>query len=137
METTFFEWSDKFSVGIQEIDDQHKKLISIINHLYTAFLRNSLCEEIEDIMQKLLDYADYHFTTEENYFEEFNYEHKNIHIEAHNKFIERIKDIKEDVEDTNIKISSSLMNFLRTWLTSHIQVEDQKYAFCFKSHGLK
>ena len=137
METIFFEWSDQYTVDIQEIDDQHKNLVKIINKLYSAFLKNSLGEEIEDIMQKLIDYTEYHFTTEENYFEEFNYEDKNHHIALHHKFVDKLKDIEEDMENTDSKVSGNLMNFLRTWLTSHIQVEDKKYMFCFKSKGLK
>ena len=64
MAATFFKWDDSLSVQIPEIDNQHQKLIEIINSLYDAFMNQALSERVNEIIKDLTDYAGYHFTTE-------------------------------------------------------------------------
>mgnify|MGYP000867218199 FL=1 len=64
------EWKSEFSLGISEIDEQHKKILAIINKLYDLFSNKEHQDiaEIERIIKELADYAVYHFQTEEKYF---------------------------------------------------------------------
>lgn len=135
MGTEFFKWSDKYSVDIEEIDNQHKKLFSLINELYYGFMKRSDDQIIDDILKQLFDYTHYHFTKEEEYFARFRYENADEHIMEHISFVEKLRELKEQ-KDQDTKITSRLMSFLRNWLTNHIRVEDKKYKQCFKSHGL-
>ncbi len=83
--TGFVEWDESFSVGVKEIDEQHKKLISILNTLYHAMSRGKGKEILTHIIEELKNYAVYHFSTEEEYMKKFNCkiykEHKALHDE--------------------------------------------------------
>jgi hemerythrin-like metal-binding protein len=61
-------WSDELSVNIEEIDKQHKKLIDVINVLFNAMIEGKTQNIIDTIIDDLIDYAKYHFSTEEKYF---------------------------------------------------------------------
>lgn len=65
------QWSEKLSVGIKEIDDQHKHFIGIVNKLHESVEKGDVTDELDKIFVELNDYAAFHFETEEKYFENF------------------------------------------------------------------
>jgi hemerythrin len=68
MNHSFFKWKEEYSVSIQEIDNQHKVIIDLLNDLYDAFLRKDHENKTGDIISRLTDYALMHFKVEEQYF---------------------------------------------------------------------
>ena len=64
--STLIEWTDELSVGIQEIDDQHRLLVSILNKLHTAMYEHQGKEVAEKILNELVDYTKIHFAVEES-----------------------------------------------------------------------
>jgi hemerythrin-like metal-binding protein len=89
------------------------------------------------ILNELIEYAGYHFSTEEKYFILFNYEYADEHIGEHQKFVEKVTDLQKKYVDHEIEISFELIDFLEDWLLDHLLTTDQKYIKCFVSHGLK
>ena len=83
------EWEDKFSVGISIIDEEHKKLIGILNKAIFAKEHNSNTEETKEVLGEMLEYSQKHFSTEEAYMIKFNFPeyqfHKNEHLDFTNK----------------------------------------------------
>ena len=131
----FIKWSDEYSVGLKEIDEQHKKLIAIINKLYQAFTDRVENEVLGEILNDMAEYTDYHFKTEELYFLRFNYPDKEEHIKKHKIYVDKIKSFKEDFEKER-KITYSVMNFLSKWIVEHIQGTDPDYVPLFKKNGV-
>ena len=131
-------WTPEMSVGVEEIDNQHKQFIKLIADFHLAIGENKLEEELERIFKSLEDYTGFHFQTEENYFEKFNYEFKDEHIEKHKGFIEKVsvfeERFKKEGVETNVALDSA--DFLLDWLVEHIEDEDQKYVKCFHDNGL-
>ena len=125
---TFFKWKDEYSVGIQKIDDQHKKLVEIINDFYTAFTENKTKEKMGDILNLLTDYTQYHFTTEEQYFIDSGYQETKEHVEEHEKFTKTVVGFVKDYQAGSSAVTYKLMSFLRNWLQNHILKEDKKYS---------
>ena len=72
-------WTDKLSLGITEIDNQHKKWIAIINDLNDAMRAGKSTEVLGEVFKRLIDYTEYHFKAEETYFEKFGYPEKTSH----------------------------------------------------------
>ena len=125
---TFFKWKEEYSVGIQKIDEQHKKLVDIINEFYTAFTENTTKDKMGDILNLLIDYTQYHFSTEEQLFLESGYQESNEHISEHKKFIETIEGFIKEYRAGSGAVTYKLMSFLRNWLQNHIIREDKKYS---------
>jgi len=131
------EWGPKYNIGIQEIDNQHKVLVDIINRLYAAFGSNSNKKEIKKNLKELVDYTVYHFGNEEEYFNKFGYRDTPAHLEQHRKFIERIQKFGEEFEHGDSTVSLDIINFLKDWLINHILKVDSRYVPLFKEKGIK
>lgn len=136
MERVFVLWNNSYSVGIERIDTQHKKLIDILNKLYESFIDQTIGQKLEEIVKELIDYTDYHFKTEEELFEKSDYQEKEKHIEEHQKFIQKVNGFKKELEEKKSSLTFQLMNFLRNWLINHIAISDQAYASHFRTKGI-
>lgn len=129
-------WKDEYSVGVEMIDEQHKVFVGIMNELYTAILEKKEKRVLDDVFKQLVAYTQFHFQTEERYFDEFNYEGSAEHKAAHQKLREQIAEL-ETRKDGIMENPFELMDFLEDWLVDHIMGMDKKYGPCFKEHGLK
>jgi hemerythrin len=137
MSRSFFIWKEEYSMHIQEIDDQHKVIVELLNDLYDAFLRKEHENKTGEILSRLTDYAFMHFKLEEKYFLMFNYHEKVEHKLEHKKFVERVETFKEEFNKNKTALTYKIINFLRDWLSNHIMVSDKKYVPCFRENGLK
>jgi hemerythrin len=130
-------WSDKYSIQINEIDDQHKVLVGMINDLHDA-MKNAKSKEVTlDIINKMAEYTKFHFSTEEKYMKRFGYQDYEEHKMEHEKFVDKVLAFKTDYESGKAGISYDILNFLKDWLVGHIQGTDKKYAALFIEKGIK
>ncbi len=125
---SYIEWEDNYSVGLNSIDLQHKKLISLINQLQTA-VDFSTGEEFErDALNAVLDYTKTHFTHEEGLLEQYNYPELEAHKIEHGQMIKHIENtIAEYEKDPDTSINNAL-DFLKNWLINHINGTDKQYS---------
>lgn len=137
-------WDDaKMGMGINIIDTQHKKLVAIINDLAKAIEANDDNEKLFAIVDRLIEYTEYHFTTEEELFAKFNFEGISLHKSEHKYFIEHFKAIKKGLEAdakkrdrSVIKLSAEILEYLVDWFIKHITGSDREYTELFKQNGL-
>lgn len=122
----FIEWDSSFETDIKIIDVQHKVLVKKVNQLYD-FIESNSVNQIYSLIDELLEFTDYHFETEENYFAVFNYKDKNEHINEHNTFRSFINSIKKE-DICNIEFDKKLLDFLNNWILHHIKEVDMKYV---------
>jgi len=130
-------WTNDFSVGVTEIDNQHQKLVKMINELHQAMKKGKGNSYVENIIKQLIDYSIYHFETEEKYFDKFNYPESKSHKEIHKKFINDISVFKDDFENNKIMLTLDVLNFLSNWLREHILGVDMDYSDFLIDNGLK
>jgi hemerythrin-like metal-binding protein len=129
-------WKDEYSVGVELIDAQHKMFVGIVNELYEAIVTKKEKEVLDNIFKQLVAYTQFHFQTEERYFDEFQYEGADAHKAAHKDLINQVAELqqsKKDIMDDPFK----LMDFLEDWLIDHIMGMDKLFGPCFNQHGLK
>ena len=136
-EYILFKWIDSLSVGIPQVDREHKILVKLINQLNAAIIENKNRPILSAILDALLDYTAIHFKHEEQIMEKFGYptldEHKQIHI----GFVNKIKDVINDFETGKNIVSSDLLEFLKEWLFDHIMGTDQLYSSFFQKNNIK
>jgi hemerythrin-like metal-binding protein len=132
-----FKWKEEYSVHVQEIDQQHKQLVKLIFELFNSINKRAAKETLGSILDELVKYAGYHFSTEEKYFDLFNYEDKEKHISEHREFAGKVVDFQKKYTDHEVEISYELIDFLEDWLLNHLMESDKKYISCFTEHGLK
>ena len=131
-----FVWEDKYKVGVKEFDEQHKKLIELINKLYDAMKQGHGKDVLKSILNDLFEYTKYHFETEEKYFSDYKYPDKNEHVKVHNELRNKVIDLRNKLDNGTTVISSELMKFLKEWLVNHIMDSDKKYGPFFNEKGV-
>jgi hemerythrin len=130
-------WSDKFSVRIKSIDDQHKLLITMINDFYDNIVNRSNQENVSKLLISLKKYTQEHFSLEENYMKKFHYSSYDTHKREHDFFIAKIEGIEENISNGKLVLSLDITSFLFDWLKKHIQGTDQRYSDFFIQKGVK
>lgn len=131
------EWIDKFNLGISQIDDQHKRLVAIMNKICTALNEGRGIEVAGEALAEMEDYALTHFTLEEKYFDEFHYEKTEEHKAWHRDFINRVQALKRELESGKKTVSVDAISFLGGWFIDHTQTFDRDYVPTFKIHGVQ
>jgi hemerythrin len=132
----YIKWSDKYSVHIKKIDEQHKHFISLINKLYQVVVEKSTQSTVGQILDELFDYTNYHFKTEEELFKTHNYPGFEIHKQQHEAFIKQVFELKEEFSKGRLTITLKILAILNDWLINHILNSDQKYASYLNSKGV-
>jgi len=122
-------WDDVFSLGFTPIDDQHKKLVLLINELFTACKAGVIEADMAfmETAKKTLEYTETHFADEEDYMREVNYPRFDDHKKQHETFIATVEKTIEDFEAGNTE-PVEMARILKKWLLNHIAVTDKQYV---------
>lgn len=123
----FFKWTDEYSVNIQEIDNQHKMIVDILNELYNAFMNKEHDKKLGEVIVKLADYANFHFATEEKYFDKYPDDSIKLHKEQHEEFRLKIDAYKNQYSKDISSLTFVLIQFVKNWLVTHISGTDKAY----------
>ena len=133
----FVEWSEDLSVGIEEIDDQHKVLVALVNEMHEAIHERHGSEAVRDVLGKLADYTRIHFAVEESLMRILGYPDYEVHKEQHEQLIGHMNELQHKVDTGKTAIGFELMHFLKVWLTKHIMESDREYSDYFVKAGAK
>jgi len=128
------QWSEHFSVGIPEIDKQHKTLFDLVNMIHTAILEHKGSAVCAEVLGELADYTRVHFGLEQSLMHMGKYPEYEAHCSLHRKLVGEIEALQEKIHSGKAAISFELLHFLRTWLAKHILGEDKKYAEFFATN---
>ena len=124
----FVKWDNSLSVGIDTIDADHKKLLSLINQLQTAAHYQTDDELIETTLNDLVDYTKYHFSREEEMMQAANYPKLEAHKQQHAAMIEQVGKFIDEYRVDKTRTIENVCLYLKTWLINHINGSDQEYA---------
>ncbi|MFP4114654.1 MAG: bacteriohemerythrin [Spirochaetota bacterium] len=130
-------WTPLLSVGVDFFDEHHRKLLSLVNDLYRQMRAGSDRTALSRVFDELVDYTTYHFRAEEDAFSRFGYEDANAHAKRHAELVERMMELRADLEAGKPMVAVEVMRFLRDWITNHIQGEDKKYSGFLKDKPVK
>jgi len=131
------EWSEEYSVGVENLDSQHKKIIDYINILVEIRNISVASEAYHDILKLLMDYAKEHLDYEEKLLKENGYHGYENHSEFHSNYLERVTLLSMDAVEHIESSKDELLNYLTSWWKEHILVEDMKFKPFFEEKGIK
>jgi hemerythrin len=138
MTKPFVEWTNELSVGIEEIDEQHKILVVLINRLFDeTVVHQANPSVIQEILHELVEYTVIHFAVEESLFRIFHYPATELHTQHHDELKAQVLEIQQKVKQGEVTINTELLIFLRRWLTNHILQEDKLYSPFLLNQGVK
>ncbi|MDQ6973378.1 MAG: bacteriohemerythrin, partial [Mariprofundaceae bacterium] len=130
MQEEIFPWNKNFETGIARIDEQHQKLVYLINKVANHFTQYSETDVTDQILNELSDYTLYHFQSEEKIWDEFLPEATETiqHQQTHQDFMDRIMSFREKDLRLNESTIHELLAFLTHWLSFHILDTDRYMA---------
>jgi hemerythrin len=134
---TYFEWNDTYSVQVREIDNQHKKLVAILNGLFEAMHAGQGRDALEGVLDDLTRYTRTHFAFEERLMAEYGYPEFLAHKQVHAKMADKVRDLSRQFQAGTLFNPVQVSNFLKNWLSRHIMETDKKYAAFFQNQGLR
>ena len=133
----FVQWKDEYSVGIEMIDSDHKRLLKLINDLETAIHYNAGDNFEREALEELIAYTQTHFQREEALMEENGYPDFEAHKQEHEAMIAKVKEFCEAYNEDRGKVIDQMAEFLRSWMINHIQGTDQKYVPYMQEKGVR
>lgn len=129
-------WNDSMSVGVRQLDDDHKKLIAMINDLHQSMLAGHSNDVVGKVLHRLVQYTVEHFGHEENFFAQTNYPGSLAHKREHENLKQQVMAVIAKCEDGRVGLGMETLNFLRDWLKHHIQESDKAYGPYLNQHGV-
>lgn len=125
-------WSEKYALGIDFIDEQHKEWFRIANDAYDL-LKNEFYDDKYDkvvaLIRELQRYSAFHFETEEKYLLEIEYKKFFSHKMVHNEFIQKLNEIDlEKMDEDQEEYLISIIEFILEWIENHILKIDKQYT---------
>jgi hemerythrin len=131
----FVEWSDALSVGIEELDVQHRGLVALLNQLNDAIDHHHGNAAVGAILAQLDEYTRVHFAVEESLMRLLGYPQIDAHKREHERLTEQLAEFRGRFDAGKTALGFELMHFLKLWLTNHIMTSDQGYARFFSESG--
>ena len=126
---TVLVWQPELNTGIDVIDQQHQRIVALINQLADSHTR----QDQGAVLEELVDYTLSHFAFEEELLEESGYSFGPAHKRVHDMFVRRVGEYRMRFE-AGEDITDDLRNMLSRWLFNHIRSDDKSYAEQVKRH---
>jgi hemerythrin len=124
-------WNSKLDVGVAGIDQQHRKLVDILNRLNDAMHTGHGTDVLGAVLDDLVKYTANHFAFEEDLMRKHGYPAYPAHKKEHDDLVKTAVDLQTKFKSGETRLSIDVLRFLRNWLTTHIQGTDKALgAFC-------
>ncbi len=124
------EWDDTYLLGVAVIDEQHKRLVQLINSFDDIVTAGEAVykNKRDTVIKEIIDYTLYHFSEEETLFDSFNYQTADFHKSQHKAFINEVSRYSDKLQDSTVIEGAKFYSYLLTWLFSHIGKSDKAWA---------
>jgi hemerythrin len=132
------QWNETLSVGVGLIDEQHKMLIRRLNDMAGAIEESKGPSEIARTLDFLIEYADFHFSTEEKHMKALSYPELEEHMAKHEEFKTTLANLERDFREDGAThlLADSIDTFLVNWLVKHISGVDVKFGAFLADKGI-
>ncbi len=126
---TIISWDDSWNIGINEIDEDHRKLVLLIQQLFGALIAAQGAEYVKKVFFELIDYTRYHFECEEKIYENNKFYDLTRHQKLHKELIQQVLEMSKEIlsRGETEEVSDDFFEFLKHWLVDHILEEDTKF----------
>jgi hemerythrin len=121
-------WDNKLQINVPQMDNQHRKLIDMINNLHDAMKQGKGNDQLGPIFDGLIAYTREHFASEERFLQSINYPSLNQHKELHRKFVQTVQDKYNEFKQGKAGMAKIVLDLLYNWLIKHIQTVDAEYG---------
>jgi len=129
-------WNKNLSVHVSVFDEDHKRLIDLLNQLYDAIVIGQVDDVVPSILLELVDYTKVHFKKEERAFEKYNYPQLEEHKKIHSDFVKQLDEFVGLFKSGKASVGIPVFNMLFSWVQDHIMKVDKGYSEFLNNAGL-
>ena len=122
-------WDESLSVEVDEIDEDHRKLVDLFNMLSHSVAEGDAEDYIEAVLDELISCTVWHFKHEERLMLLYKYEGLEEHKNEHDALIDSVKELQQKFHKENKLFTNENIEYLEDWLTEHILGQDMKLGF--------
>lgn len=137
MAKKLFDFDAEFRLGIESIDNEHIKLVDMLNTVHASLSEGKRDEARRYFNETLSSYVDEHFSNEEKFMESIGFPFINEHKKIHENFKKSFQDLKPLIESFDEPAFRKALNDAFIWIVTHIGKTDKKYATYYFSKGSK
>ena len=119
-------WDYVLSVGVDEIDEDHRKLVNIFNILNHAVTEGDSPDYLLAVLEELINCTVWHFSHEERLMLKYGYEGIEEHKMEHQELIQSAKGLQQELLQADKPVADEEIEFLEIWLTEHILTSDMR-----------
>ena len=130
-------WSDSLSVGVPELDQEHRQFVARVNQLNTAIVKREDKATIERLLDLMLMEASHHFWHEEQLLTQWKYPQRATHAAKHAQLTAQFERVMKEFEQADISFTWALKGLhIKQLLVDHLLQEDMKFRdFLRKKKG--
>lgn len=134
---SYLTWQEKFSVGIEQIDRDHKILFDLVGQFHDAYAMGKGETALEQLLDMLVDYTTEHFNREEEMMRVYEYPDLERHTKSHRALANEVEGMQKRFQaGERGQLCLDMLGFLNNWLTLHILETDRAYQCYFESQGI-
>ncbi len=133
---TLLTWSHACTVGVKAMDDQHGILMDTMNELRDDLLHGCNREQLDESLERLVDFTRKHFASEEHLLQAYNFPGLLEHRAAHQRLLSEIRKTVRRAENCDSLQVHPLLEFLRSWYMEHIESLDRQYGPWLNARGV-
>jgi hemerythrin len=127
------QWKDEFSVGVAEIDDQHKGVMELFNVIDAAIDNREGWSDVFFKLEQLRDHARFHFALEESLMRMHGYPKQVEHVDQHKHFLDKLDQLQ--MTTLSRQVTMNTINYLSNWYTDHMQTQDRDFVRYIVDNG--
>ncbi|WP_130470235.1 bacteriohemerythrin [Candidatus Magnetaquicoccus inordinatus] len=122
------QWDASYHVGLAEIDDDHLRLVGLLNGLIAGLNEQASVERIAGLLNELVNYTAWHFRHEERLMQSYRYPEFIAHKRQHTQLIEEATSCQSRWQSEGLPVVQTVVELLKGWLLNHVLIVDKMLA---------
>ena len=122
----FIDWSAELSVGVEEVDEDHQKLVGMVNNIHDTVAAGTDPDTLADLLEELISYTSWHFRHEERLMQNYGDPGLFDHKKEHEDLARQATVLYEKFLGGDESVPGMLLPFLKDWLSKHITGTDME-----------
>jgi len=123
-----FVWSDRFDVGVEAMNDEHKMIVQKMNRVESLAQRGATKRELQQAIADLGQYTVQHFADEEAFMARVGFPQLAAHRHVHASMLDKYQMFADAFEAGDGRLPEGFVHFLNFWLRAHICGIDKRYG---------
>jgi hemerythrin len=136
-EMPLMNWREEYRVNVVIIDQQHRKLIELLNEMDNGLKAHRGREAVGPVLSELVTQTSAHFAFEEDLMKKFGYPAYEAHRLQHQALVKMVKDFQKRIQEGESSAMDDVMNVLKQWLDIHFLGTDKQYTVFFEARGVR